>query len=158
MENNLLGQRFNRLLVIQKTEKRQHRCIVWKCGNTIFVRSESLSSSNTGSCGCAQRAAVTKHGCATTGKETAEYKTWQRIRQRCSDPKSDNYKYYGGRGIKIHKSWLHSFENFLKYLKEHNMYPKPKRLSIDRINNNGNYCPGNIRWATSLQQRHNRRK
>ena len=77
--------------------------------------------------------------------------------ERCLNPKSDNYKYYGGRGIKICASWRNSFEIFLNYLKTNKMFPKPRGLSVDRINNNGNYCPGNIKWSTPSEQLKNRR-
>jgi hypothetical protein len=80
------------------------------------------------------------------------------MKGRCLNTKCKDYKNYGGRGIKVCEDWLYSFKNFLQYLKYNQMYPKPVGSSIDRINNNGNYEPGNIKWAFSLEQNKNRRK
>jgi hypothetical protein len=92
------------------------------------------------------------------GRMTNEYKTWAHMVQRCTNPKHKSFKDYGGRGIKVCKEWLHSFGNFLAYLKANNMYPKPAGTSIDRPNNDGHYEPGNIRWATKSQQNYNQRR
>lgn len=75
------------------------------------------------------------------------------MRQRCLNPNDQKYKDYGGRGIKICKRWLDSFEHFLA-----DMGPKPKGKSIDRRDNDGDYTPKNCHWATPLEQRHNQRK
>jgi hypothetical protein len=80
------------------------------------------------------------------------YRSWHGMRQRCSDPKQENYKYYGGRGITVCDRWQ-SFENFLADMGE-----RPEGTSIDRYpDNDGNYEPGNCRWATRSQQQHNKR-
>lgn len=85
-------------------------------------------------------------------KMTKEYRCWNGIRDRCCNPKSIGYKYYGGRGIKFCEEWRGSFASFLDYI---GPAPSPKH-SIDRINNDGNYEPGNVRWATYKQQANNK--
>ncbi|MBE3141472.1 MAG: hypothetical protein IMZ53_12930 [Thermoplasmata archaeon] len=162
---NLVGYRFGRLVVIKDSGKFYQNSPLWyclcDCGNKVSVITRSLRSENTKSCGCFNTDVCTKHGHTwkINGKSftTREYSTWQDMKQRCNNPDYKQYKDYGGRGVTICDEWNHSFSNFLQYLKDNNMFPKPKNLSIDKINNDGNYEPGNIRWTTRLQQVHNRR-
>lgn len=81
-----------------------------------------------------------------------EYQAWYDMKHRCLNPNNTRYANYGGRGIVVCKEWLNSFENFLE-----DMGPRPSRRSLDRIDNNGNYEPGNCRWATDKQQAYNKR-
>jgi hypothetical protein len=90
-------------------------------------------------------------------RNTREYKTWCDMKFRCMNPNYHHYKNWGGRGIKVCDEWLDSFSNFLQYIKDNNMFPKPNGLTLERINNDGNYEPGNIRWATHTEQNRNRR-
>ena len=164
---NLVGQKFGRLTIVEMTEKRSKSGgnVIWKCacdcGKEVFVNSALLRSASTTSCGCLlverRMKAITKHGHCLHGKRTKEYKAWENIKERSLNPNYEHYKNYGGRGITLCADWL-KFENFLAYLKANNMYPKPDGTSIDRINNDGNYEPGNIRWSTPIQQANNRRK
>lgn len=96
--------------------------------------------------------ANTVHGGARRGAVTREYGSWHAMLQRCENPKHHAFKNYGGRGIVVCERW-HLLENFLA-----DMGPRPPGKSLDRINNNGNYEPGNCRWATPKEQIANQRR
>lgn len=128
----------------------EFRC---ECGTVKSMRIHSVLDGNTKSCGC-RKTAATKRTFTTHGKtNTPEYRVYHEMRKRCLNPNNDSYDRYGGRGIVICARWLDSFEAFLSDMGER---PTAKH-SLDRINNEGNYEPGNVRWATAKDQGNNRR-
>ena len=162
---DLTGRVFGNLTVLGLADKRRGQDRCWRCacscGNMVVVVRSELKTGDTKSCGCLRKETAhlqgkknTKHGCAREGLEPSEYRSWVEMRRRCTNRNSIGYRYYGGRGIAVCERWS-SFENFLA-----DMGKKPTpRHSIDRYpNNDGNYEPGNCRWATAKQQASNRRK
>jgi hypothetical protein len=132
-------------------DKKYHKIVSCKCycGKEFITRLARVQSGQTKSCGCIRII----HGDSKRGKETVEYNTWLNMKKRCYAKSHESYKYYGGRGIKVCKRWLESYQDFILDMG----YKPSKKHSIDRINNDGNYTPSNCRWATQLQQVHNRR-
>jgi hypothetical protein len=155
---NLKGRVFGRLTVLRKAA-REHNTM-WECRCTcktkVVVSTVNLQSGNTKSCGCSRRVAHT-HGETVRKETTPEYRTWRSMMARCYNENTKSYPNYGGRGIKVHRAWWKSTKYLIDLVASIGRRPSLYH-SIDRIDNDGNYCPGNIRWATKSQQTRNQRK
>ncbi|MDR3473386.1 MAG: hypothetical protein P4M09_17130 [Devosia sp.] len=155
---DLAGCRFERLTAIRYVRndgKRRLWLCRCDCGTEIVVRGSSLTEGNTRSCGCLvrEKMAETGRGNGTHRlSRTLEYHSWISMNSRCYNQKSNRYQYYGARGIIVCQRWRESFEAFLADMGRR---PTPSH-SIDRLEVNGNYEPGNCRWATPTEQRNNR--
>ena len=148
---DLTGQKFERLLVIERSGTGSTGQAIWKCkcdcGKEVNVLSDNIKRGYTVSCGCYHAEKMIKHG-HTKGKKTVEYIAWESMKRRCSDENHPEYHHYGGKGITVCERWIHSFENFLEDMGK----KTSKNHSLDRIFGNGNYEPSNCRWATGSQQ------
>lgn len=158
--SEIAGLKFGRLTAVRRLPREpgsrsQTRWVCsCECGAEATVTLGDLKSGKTSSCGC-RRAAVSKtrmttHGATANGQWTGTYTTWAGMKQRCQSPNDNNYPYYGGRGIRVCERWQ-TFENFLADMGE-----RPPGMSIDRINPNGDYEPGNCQWANGTRQSRNR--
>jgi hypothetical protein len=159
---DLTGQKFGLLTVLGRAPNSKHGHACWHCvcedGTKKVILGDSLISGSTRSCGCLndtehRSRRTTKHGHSRRGQESPEYTSWRSMKDRVLNPNHKDYAYYGGRGIKIHPPWIDSFEAFLAYVG-----PRPSsKHTLERINNDGNYEPGNVEWHTRKDQAENRR-
>ena len=158
---DIIGLTFGRLTVVSEGDRNKHRQRTYlcrcQCGSEVVVVGGALRSGRTTSCGCRQREVVgalnIKHGHGNTREDVHPvYRTWLAMRNRCNNPNDKHYADYGARGISVSPDW-DDFKNFLADMGEK---PGPQ-YSIDRIDNEKGYYPGNCRWATPLEQAANKR-
>jgi len=158
---DLKGQRFGRLVVLYDTGERKHRNVVWHCrcdcGTEVDVIGRNLTSGRTKSCGCYHRERVaevhTVHGMSRKRKRHPIYGTWHAMLQRCENPNDHSYKDYGGRGITVCDEW-HDSVIFINWALASGWR---EGLTLDRIDNDGNYESSNCRWITRKENSRNKR-
>lgn len=154
---DLTGHRFGRLAVLARDPNSRNGHIYWRClcdcGNETAVRSGNLISGRTTSCGCHQRETIREIMTTHNMSNNSLYSVWRSMKSRCNSPNNAGYKNYGGRGIFICDEW-DDFENFRDWALN-NGYKEG--LSIDRIDNDDGYYPGNCRWADAITQQNNKR-
>lgn len=158
---NLIGQRFNRLLVTGDAEmdiRHQSRFVcICDCGKEHVAGGQELKRNKVQSCGCLRveegsRAGLLSrvHGHGET--PTPTYSTWRHMKSRCTNPDDESYRWYGLKGVSVCERWL-NFPDFLK-----DMGTRPKDMTLDRINPFGNYELANCRWADAETQSQNKRR
>jgi hypothetical protein len=143
-------QRFGRLVAVRPTERRDYRAVVWElqcdCGRTHYSRVSSLTSGRVTSCGCLNRDVHTTHG----QTNTPEFEAFCQAKYRCENPAHEAWEDYGGRGIEFR---FKSFEEFIAHI---GARPSADMI-LDRIDNDGHYEIGNVRWVTYAVSNQNKR-
>lgn len=152
----LIGKRFGKLTILARAPSDSGKArwqALCDCGQTTFAASGDLRNGRYVSCGCAKVSHGKFKGVARGTNIDGTYRCWTAMIQRCENPNCPAYSDYGGRGISVCTRWRSAYMDFLA-----DMGSRPAGLSLDRYPDpNGNYEPGNVRWATNLEQNRNRR-
>ena len=165
---DITGERFGSWTVIERGPKTTGGRITWlckcDCGTVKYVTGQTLrNGQSTGCHACLWKRQL--HPRAHTdgsrrwidNKPTKIYNRWRAMRERCKNPNNKAYKNYGGRGISVCDEWDKSFQTYFDYVSKLDHFGE-EGYTLDRINNDGNYEPGNVRWATKSEQERNKRK
>ena len=150
---DLIGQKFGELTVVEFSHISKHQKTMWKCkcdcGTEIIVQGSHLKSGHTTSCGKHKEPTV-EHGLTNTRL----YRIWASMKTRCTNQKNKNFHQYGGRGINICDEWLNDFETFYNWAMATGYNDL---LTLERIDNNSDYCPSNCKWISIQEQQNNKR-